>query len=161
MSTSDLPSFPVRSFDGAYTKSFPSTGQLELEGTFRRGRRHGTWKGWWPNGQLMWEVGWDNGLRQGPMHAFHENGTRHYVGEYLDDQQHGVWEFWYDDGAFQQRYYYEQTARPATTSGMPRTARRSRAAGSRTTTSTASGRGGTNRSTKRSRPATTRGRSTG
>lgn len=67
----------------------------------------GTWKRYYPNGQLQWQVGWVDGQRQGPIEAWYENGEKHYAGEYLDDQQDGEWTYWYDDGSFFQKFGFE------------------------------------------------------
>lgn len=102
-----LPAIPERK-DGPYASKHPGSDQVEYEGQFENGQMVGTWKRYWPNGTLQWQVGWVLGQRQGPIEAWHENGEKHYTGEYVDDQQSGEWTYWYDDGAYFQTYFFEK-----------------------------------------------------
>ncbi len=102
-----LPPIPERK-DGPYQSKYAGSDQVEYEGAFENGQRVGTWKRYWPNGTLAWQVGWVEGKRQGPIEAWHENGEKQYAGEYVDDQQSGEWTYWYDDGAYFQTYFFEK-----------------------------------------------------
>ena len=103
-----FPDFPERPVDGPYRSTYAGSDQVEYEGEFVDGQRHGPWRLYWPSGQLEWEVDWVHGLRHGRSLGFHENGQKHYEGTYVNGELHGPWEYFYEDGAFRQRYEYER-----------------------------------------------------
>lgn len=80
----------------AYEKfsNIPFNGKVDegLErGTIKDGRRQGLWEIYHSNGQLFIEVNYDNGLEQGPVTVFYQNGRLWKKGNYKSGVKDGSW----------------------------------------------------------------------
>lgn len=80
-------------------EQFYEDGKLEYTGTFNaNGKREGTWKYWYPNGNL-WSTGqFLNGKRKGPSEVYYETGELRYKGAFDNDKEVGQWTFYKPDG---------------------------------------------------------------
>jgi antitoxin component YwqK of YwqJK toxin-antitoxin module len=82
-------------------------GTVYIEGTYKNGKREGTWKAWHTNGQL-WSVGeYKNGKENGLKTVYHENGQKYYEGPVENDERVGTWSFWNEDGELLKRIDYD------------------------------------------------------
>ena len=67
--------------DGVYFKKFtevPFTGKITeglTQGSFKDGKRYGSWVDYWDNGQLMFKGTLEDGKKDGPWVGFNEDGT--------------------------------------------------------------------------------------
>ena len=77
---------------------FHENGQLEMEGDFEEGERHGIWKAYFKNGQLQSEGEFNKGIREGYSKVYYSNGHLMYEGQYSKDQKTGHWKFYNDSG---------------------------------------------------------------
>ena len=48
-------------------------------------------------GKLMYQVNFENGLRNGTWKSYHPNGNLHSSGKYINGQQNGSWVFYFVD----------------------------------------------------------------
>ena len=84
-------------------------GNVYIEGTFKDGERHGTWKAWYTGGQL-WSVGeYRNGMENGQKTVYYENGQKYYEGQVKDDVRVGKWTFWSEEGELLKTVDYDQS----------------------------------------------------
>jgi antitoxin component YwqK of YwqJK toxin-antitoxin module len=60
--------------------------------------RHGTAKGWYPNGKLEFEGTYQFGKKSGTFTFWHENGQVAATGEYREGEPDGQWVWWHDNG---------------------------------------------------------------
>ena len=65
---------------------------------YNKGKFHGKWKFFYPNGQLETIGNFDNGLRIGVWNHYYENGKKSQVSTYLNGEKHGVWKVYDDNG---------------------------------------------------------------
>ena len=65
---------------------------------YKNGKRHGFYKYFHKNGQLMFRGSYTNGILQGAFEEFYENGQLQETGDYKNGKQHGSWEFFEEDG---------------------------------------------------------------
>ena len=63
-------------------------GQLESKGNFKNGKREGTWINYWGNGQLFYKGNFKNGKYHGSWVAFNEDGSafKSWTGTYKDGE---------------------------------------------------------------------------
>lgn len=64
----------------------------------QRGKPHGLYISWYPNGQIAEKGTTKNGKRNGLWTKWHENGQKYEKGTYKNDEKHGLWIRWDDDG---------------------------------------------------------------
>src|SRR5690606_32649882 len=94
----------------------------KLEGEYNKvGKEHGTWKEWYENGKLKYEINFFNGLLYGPAKYFYENGqlenegyffkgipdsllisyypngNKKEEGLFRSGAKFGLWKQWYDN----------------------------------------------------------------
>ena len=74
------------------------TGNKEMEGHFKNGRKEGTWTFWFENGKRQSENNFRNDLRDGKSTVWRENGYKYYEGTYSMGKLHGTWIFYDTDG---------------------------------------------------------------
>ena len=60
--------------------------------------RHGVYREWFPNGQLMETGSYRHGQREGAWSHFFESGQPQWQGEYLAGARTGRWRSWSEDG---------------------------------------------------------------
>ena len=89
--------------EGLYYKKFsdvPFSGKTtgRVQGTFRKGKKHGPWVGYWDNGQLSSKGTYKNGKEEGPWVRYHKNGQLRYKGTYKNGNREGPWVSYYKNG---------------------------------------------------------------
>ena len=88
---------------GIFYKKFsnvPFTGTIDgkIQGSFKNGKRDGSWITYWDNGQLMYKGNWKNGLEEGSWVHYHPNGLLWKKGKYKYGKKEGSWVGYFDDG---------------------------------------------------------------
>ncbi len=81
-------------------------GQRLTEEPFVDGRRHGTLRRWFADGQLAFSSVYVDGRREGETQSWWQNGHRRSQSFYVDDQPHGAALSWYRSGEKSKRYNY-------------------------------------------------------
>jgi antitoxin component YwqK of YwqJK toxin-antitoxin module len=71
---------------------------LRERGSYRRGRKHGRWEAWSPDGVLLRAGEYRDGQREGPWRFWNEDGGVAARGSYHDGELHGLWRWWHDTG---------------------------------------------------------------
>ncbi len=94
--------------NGTFRRFHDGGEQVEIEGELRDGVRVGTWRWYYPNGQLHWEIEHVDGLKEGRETGWHENGEKMYEGDNAADKRTGSWTWWHDNGEFKQTYHYDE-----------------------------------------------------
>jgi len=87
------------------------TGQLQSEGSYRKGQNHGTWKFYNRFGKLINEYNYVDGLLQGKAVDYHESGEKKFVFEYKDDELHGYFQEFYRNGNVKQEGWFQEGER--------------------------------------------------
>lgn len=64
----------------------------------QRGKPHGLYISWYPNGQIAEKGTARNGKRNGLWTRWHENGQKYEKGTYKNDEKYGLWIRWDEDG---------------------------------------------------------------
>jgi hypothetical protein len=72
--------------------------RMQMQGTFRKGKREGKWVSWYENGKIWSEGYFSNGKGNGKRITYFENGRIRYVGEYKDDERTGEWRYYDENG---------------------------------------------------------------
>ncbi|WP_333821123.1 tetratricopeptide repeat protein [Ohtaekwangia sp.] len=99
----------------ASAKTFYATGQLNGEGSYKKGKIEGLWKYYQPEGTKLSEYTYVNGLAQGEATQYYRHGQKKYIFQYKDNQLHGYYqefhpngkvkeEGWMQDGQRQQQW---------------------------------------------------------
>lgn len=79
-----------------------------MEGSYKEGRRDGTWTAWYQNGNV-WSTGkYKDGQEHGKKTVYHENGRKYYEGMVMDEQRQGTWTFWDESGEVIKTIDYDQ-----------------------------------------------------
>jgi len=76
--------------DGTFKEYFPN-GQIFVEGTYNEGVLDGDWKYWFENGQLNRAVTYKNGVPHGSWEVYREDGSLHSKRSFKDGLRHGEW----------------------------------------------------------------------
>ena len=90
--------------EGLYYKKFtdvPFTGKVdgeEQQGSFKDGKRDGSWINYYSNGQLCYKGEYKNGKRYGSWFYYYNNGQLNSKGNFWLDDKEGSWVFFYKDG---------------------------------------------------------------
>ena len=100
--------FVERPRNGHFRKLLSGSDQVEVEGDYRDGIRNGTWRWYYPNGRLRWDIAYRGGLKNGPEKGFFESGAPRYAGQNEDDLRTGPWEFLHESGAVSEQVSYVQ-----------------------------------------------------
>ena len=79
-------------------KRWHDNGQLEFEGSYKHGKKHGTHKWWYPNGQLEFEENYQHGKKHGLFRGWWKNGKLDYEGSFKYNQRDGLWKGYYENG---------------------------------------------------------------
>ena len=106
---------------GVYYKKFtdvPFTGDVqgkayEMHGSFKNGKKEGSWVSYYDNGQLYSKSVFKNGIRVKPyFEQFHENGEVWVRGtDFKDGLMHGSYESYYPDGQLYEKGNYTKGER--------------------------------------------------
>jgi antitoxin component YwqK of YwqJK toxin-antitoxin module len=67
---------------------------FRTEGTYREGRREGTWIEYHPNGRVSTITGYVGGKKEGLYMAFNEHGSTLVTCTYHNNMRHGVYKTW-------------------------------------------------------------------
>ena len=81
-------------FHGPF-KSYHPNGQLQGEGTFKDGKEDGPFKSYYKNGQLVGEGTYKDGKEDGPFKTYYSNGQLGLEKTFKDGQLNGPF-IWYD-----------------------------------------------------------------
>jgi len=89
--------------DGLYYKKssdVPFTGKTtgKIQGSFRKGKKHGPWVSYHNNGGIMSKGDYKNDKKVGPWVEYHENGQLEEKGTYKDGRPDGPWVSYWDNG---------------------------------------------------------------
>jgi len=97
--------------DGIHFKKFsdlPYTGEVTgtYQGQFLDGKRHGRWLIYFQSGQLLFEINYDRGMRDGLYRQFHPNGVLSIKGLYKNGEWVGEWTEYYLSGQAESKGHY-------------------------------------------------------
>nr|WP_295929054.1 hypothetical protein [uncultured Dyadobacter sp.] len=80
---------------GKYARfRYPEKGLLE-QGAFWKGRKNGSWKSWYGNGEMKQNVRWKNGRMHGHFYEYNNAGEIIRAGRYRKDKLHGLLKTYY------------------------------------------------------------------
>ncbi len=82
---------------GTYKEFYPN-GDLKAEGLYVDGKSQGEWTFYHPNGQTEAKGEYKDGLRRGEWTFYHPNGNKAAEGYYRDGVRQGDWEFFHENG---------------------------------------------------------------
>jgi len=83
-------------------KRWHDNGQLEFEGSYKYGKKHGLHKWWYSNGQLEFEEYYVHGKKHGLFKGWWENGQLDYEGLFQYNQRDSIWKAYHDNGQLRQ-----------------------------------------------------------
>lgn len=86
---------------------FP-TGQLQSEGTLKKGKYTGLWKNYYRTGQLMSEFTYVEGEAQGEASEYFRSGARKFLFHYEDNTLHGYFQEFFPHGKVKQEGWFQQ-----------------------------------------------------
>jgi MORN repeat variant len=72
--------------------------ELNYDGNYEHGQKHGLFKRWYDNGQIRYDHNYFNGEYHGIFRTWHENGQIWYENNYEHGERHGIHIGWYDNG---------------------------------------------------------------
>ncbi len=85
------------------------------EGEYKKGKKHGPWKLYYPNGQLKSEATFHEGLYTDYYCSYHSNGAKKFEGRYApirgnsrDGRKEGEWIIHGADGVPVERIVYDR-----------------------------------------------------
>lgn len=87
----------------AIEKTWHQNGQLEFEGSYSYGKKHGTHRWWYENGQLEFEEYYNYGKKHGVFKGWWQNGQLDYEGHFQYNQRDGIWKAYYENGQIRQK----------------------------------------------------------
>ena len=101
---------PIIGFSQTETKiEYWDNGQVLSQIHYLNGKRDGSCRHWYKDGQLMNEGFYKNGKMTGPWMSYHENGQLESHGSYkytkseIYSRKDGVWNYYYDNGKLQSK----------------------------------------------------------
>ncbi|MBK9176410.1 MAG: hypothetical protein IPM46_08720 [Flavobacteriales bacterium] len=80
-----------------------------MEGFLRDGKRDGPWVAYYASGGVRSRTTYTEGVEEGPMEVFHENGMTYYFGQYHQGLTIGEWIFFDPQGKEVKRVVYDST----------------------------------------------------
>jgi antitoxin component YwqK of YwqJK toxin-antitoxin module len=83
--------------------------QIQMEGTYKDGKRDGKWSYWYENGKLWSEGAFVRGKSDGKRTTYFENGKVRYDGAYKQDVRVGKWRFFDENGRLLKEVDYSVT----------------------------------------------------
>jgi antitoxin component YwqK of YwqJK toxin-antitoxin module len=92
---------------GTYTGWYDN-GQVEYQGTFVQGKVDGVATRYHRNGQKAVEEYFANGVREGPRYSWDENGVLRKEEHFADDQPDGTWTTWDAQGKIKSQQRFER-----------------------------------------------------
>ncbi len=79
------------------------------EGEYKKSRKTGIWKRYWPNAKLKSEINYVNGRASGTFITYYENGNVEESGNMVGGNLTGAWELNYPDGTPKQRKNFNES----------------------------------------------------
>lgn len=76
------------------------------EGNYRDNRKEGTWRKFWPNGNLHSEINYELGRPNGAYKVYYENGKIEEMGNWINSRNTGTFKRWYSNGNPQQEFVF-------------------------------------------------------
>ncbi len=92
--------------DGTY-KSFYPNGQLKLEENYKDGKLEGIYRNYYEEGHLHQERTYKQGLLNGAFKAYDQNGVLYFETHYKDDKKDGTENTYYMNGVVQYQDTYK------------------------------------------------------
>ena len=102
--------------DGIFYKKFsdiPFTGKIsgKKTGSFKNGKKDGSWIEYHKNGQLYYKGNYKLGLAEGSIVAYHNNGKLWYKGNYKNGLLNGQWVTYFYNGKLSMKGNYKNNSR--------------------------------------------------
>ena len=91
-----------------FVKNHFSTGQIQSEGNYRKGKNHGPWKFYNRFGKLISEYNYVDGQLQGKAVDYFPSGEKKFVIEYKDNVLHGYLQEFYRHGKLKQEGWFQE-----------------------------------------------------
>lgn len=98
--------------DGSFaSKIFYASGQMNGEGSYKKGNVHGTWKYYFPEGSQLSEYTYVDGYTQGEATEYFRTGQKKFIFQYKDGQYHGYFQEFHPNGKIKQEGWYQNGMR--------------------------------------------------
>ena len=81
---------------------YSSNGQLSSKGNFKNGKKVGLWIGYWDNGLINYKTEYKNDVLEGSHLEYQNNGQLYSKGKRKNGEKHGYWFFYEKDGSLNQ-----------------------------------------------------------
>ena len=99
--------------DGLFYKKFsdvPFTGKTagQEQGSFKNGKRDGSWLSYWANGKLKSKGNYKNDNLEGSWTEYYDNGQLFYKGKYKDWLEEGYWVMYWENGQLKSKGNYKR-----------------------------------------------------
>ena len=87
----------------------PFTGKIDgkTKGSFKNGKRDGSWLSYWANGKLQSKTNHKNGKLEGSWVSYHLNGQLRDKGQYKNGLKDGSWFSYFGNGQLSSRRNYK------------------------------------------------------
>jgi antitoxin component YwqK of YwqJK toxin-antitoxin module len=85
--------------------------QVVEEGTYHDNKRIGTWKKYYPTGELRSEIAYDNNLPRGPYNIYYANGNLEETGEWQNNKNTGAFKRYHENGQVAQEFYFNKNGK--------------------------------------------------
>ena len=87
----------------------PFTGKIDgkTKGSFKNGKRDGSWLSYWANGKLQSKTNHKNGKLEGSWVSYHLNGQLRDKGQYKNGLKDGSWFSYFGNGQLSFRRNYK------------------------------------------------------
>ena len=88
----------------------PFTGKIngKTTGSFKNGKKYGSWLDHWVNGKLQSKTNHKNGKLEGSWVSYHPNGHLRDKGQYKNGLKEGSWFSYYGNGQLSSKRNYKQ-----------------------------------------------------
>lgn len=96
--------------DDAGKSGYPA-GAKYREGNYENGRKVGTWKTYYSNGQLKSVITFENGRPKGPYTTYYFNGQIEENGNWSLNKNYGGFTRYYEDGTLQQEFEFNDSGK--------------------------------------------------
>ncbi len=97
--------------DGTYRECYGGGYRVRVQGELDAGKRVGTWRWYYPDGQLQLEIDYVNGSKHGAERKWYDNGKLAYEGAYADGHRVGAWVFYYKNGKLKEQCNYDSAGK--------------------------------------------------
>ncbi len=90
-------------FNGTWKGEMDS---MKIEFDVVNGKKEGSFRSYYPNGQLLMSGGIKNNRNEGEWKYFYDNGQVESLGLFNNDRAEGKWTWYYPDGTLKQTGYF-------------------------------------------------------